>query len=86
MAHASTRTESLERHTKPHVQERISEASAALKDHLRRLPSMRGRDRGLGHRDASIMGKQLKAMREQMTADVGHAGSPLQPCCAHLLK
>lgn len=41
-----------------------------LSDLRRRLPSLRGRDRGLGHRDAAVMKRQVKALQEQVSRDV----------------
>jgi hypothetical protein len=53
-----------------HPQAEIANAASALRDHLRRLPSLRGRDRGLGHRDAAIMSRRVRELREQLTAEV----------------
>jgi len=36
----------------------------------RRLPSLRGRDRGLGHRDVSVLRRQVKELRVQMAQQV----------------
>eukprot|EP00798_Chlamydomonas_sp_ICE-L_P001599 gene1599-32988_t len=52
------------------LQESISELDGRIKTLRRELPSLRGRDRGMGHRDVSIMSKELKEMRVKMARDV----------------
>lgn len=39
------------------TQAEIEAATIELKEHTRRLPTLRGMERGLGHRDKSIMTK-----------------------------
>ncbi|GFH08290.1 uncharacterized protein HaLaN_03228, partial [Haematococcus lacustris] len=52
------------------MQADIAQATAEQREHRRRLPSMRGRDRGLGHRDAALMAKRLRALRHEMMEEV----------------
>ncbi|KAL6763891.1 P-loop containing nucleoside triphosphate hydrolase protein [Haematococcus lacustris] len=52
------------------LQADIAQAAAEQREHRRRLPSMRGRDRGLGHRDAALMAKRLRALRHEMMEEV----------------
>ena len=42
------------------MQARISETGERLRELARALPGMRGRDRGLGHRDKSILAKEVR--------------------------
>ena len=42
----------------------------ALRDLQRRLPSLRGRDRGLGHRDVARAAAALRQARAAMMADI----------------
>ncbi|KAG2481971.1 hypothetical protein HYH03_019078 [Edaphochlamys debaryana] len=48
----------------------VEEQQAQLRDLRRRLPSLRGRDRGLGHRDVSLATRRLKESRAAMMADI----------------
>jgi hypothetical protein len=48
----------------------IHEEMARLKDMQLRLPTLRGRDRGLGHRDLSRQNTKVNHMREDMMKQV----------------
>ncbi|GIM05113.1 hypothetical protein Vretimale_9531, partial [Volvox reticuliferus] len=48
----------------------IDEQERQLRTLRQRLPSLRGRDRGLGHRDVSLLGRRVREMRAQMMADI----------------
>ncbi|GIL65859.1 hypothetical protein Vafri_19506, partial [Volvox africanus] len=48
----------------------IDEQERQLRALRQRLPSLRGRDRGLGHRDVSLLGRKTREMRAQMMADI----------------
>ncbi|KAG2448507.1 hypothetical protein HYH02_006398 [Chlamydomonas schloesseri] len=48
----------------------IEEQQAALRELQRRLPSLRGRDRGLGHRDAARAAAAVRQARADMMADI----------------
>ncbi|GLC67816.1 hypothetical protein PLESTF_000610500 [Pleodorina starrii] len=50
--------------------EAIENMQTQLRDMRARLPSLRGRDRGLGHRDVSLMGRRVREMRSEMMADI----------------
>jgi len=52
------------------MQAEIEVAANELREHCRRLPQMHGRDRGLGHRDKSIMTKKVRQLRETMASQV----------------
>jgi hypothetical protein len=48
----------------------VEEAAAQLRELRARLPTLSGRDRGLGHRDASLLAGQVAALREEVVAEV----------------
>jgi hypothetical protein len=50
--------------------EQVEEAAAQLRELRARLPTLSGRERGLGHRDASILAGQVAAVREEVVAEV----------------
>ncbi|KAG1677719.1 hypothetical protein FOA52_001031 [Chlamydomonas sp. UWO 241] len=52
------------------LQQELCQAQAQLKELTYNLPRMFGRDRGMGHRDKSILGKQVKALRVRIATDV----------------
>jgi hypothetical protein len=53
------------------LQAQVEAQQAALADLRRRLPSLQGRDRGLGHRDASRLRSDIKALRAELMSQVG---------------
>lgn len=42
------------------MQARISETADRLREWARALPGLKGRDKGLGHRDKSILAKEVR--------------------------
>ncbi len=52
------------------MQDDIAHLSQKLADHMRQIPSLRGKDIGLAHRDAAYMRRDLQAMKETMVQSV----------------
>jgi hypothetical protein len=57
------------------MQARVQAAQGALADLRRRLPGLQGRERGMGHRDASRLRADVKALRAEMMSLVGKGGA-----------
>ncbi len=74
----------VERHPR---QAEALELSGRLRAHRQRLPSLRGRDRGLGHRDANIMARELRDLQAAITQSVRPAlPPPLSRACMVCLR
>ena len=59
----------------------IDQEMARVKDMQRQLPSLKGRDKGLGHRDLNRQRAKVAGMREDMMKQVLHGAQVICATC-----